>query len=1547
MQSEEGELIRQLAALRSAPEARALLQDRAHEIDEGFFAQLTQISLGLEADGDALRALSPATMAVLAAQTIEDPLQQAIALLHLGKLYARHEELSDARTTAKKELQNGLYLLTPEVVGPRGAKARWVCFALLESLGSLYFAEDGWDSLIELWRGAEAVLGRHKYYVLYSNFFLAAAHFGKGDPVAAFHHAMAAAAIFSEGLPVEDDVLPPHRERICGLLYPIGRGLRKADLSNLAAKVFEKVLAIDPSFADSDFQLGFSLMFSDSFEESAQVWRKIPNDHPKKLDALANEAQCLESLGRSAEALSKIEQVVRGRPGDAQMRLIRGNLLFDLERYEEALPDYEGFLQQSSQAGGQHILHATKSKARCLYHLGRIEEGLSEIDALAERSDDAMRAATWIARGDVLSEAGRFEEAGATYERALRDGCPRELILPRLLDVRTNTDDLAAFVKEVRAFARREERPRDALQLIERYLQKRPHDPELRRLHAFALLEATQPQQAEKELTEILEATPQDAEAHHLRGLARLMLPHGEGLPPWDLLGSSDGIPAVIADLLRAGHITAPSGFFRVPGAAEKQDSAWQASVTPEQLVLAYWDLLEATQIEPSHAEYRRVFLWLFDRLLLDPSYSWLGPHFVANHLQVLPEIEPILAEVLAVAPSLSERKQWDQAVSCLQKAQGRLVSLGLEVSAARLSFRIADNRIRLDQLQLALDDLDEQRFFSLLFQPITRSLAERVSQESKRHAESYQRPVASVELEYRGVYALLLSPVEEFRIEVNKAEVYSRMGRHEAAYENISKASKQLARLQIGADDADVRSGMQVAAKIWRQLGRYDEAQKLLDAIKPHAASEGERYSLVSLQASLDLLCGDARAALEKYAQLASLDLGPVDRYVSTLQRAGAHNALSEFEAALELLNGLDVGSSVAAHLRFGRFYARAVALEGCGRADEAFESIWSALPLLDEKRSALESLESRSAWFAQQESFFAVGVRMAVLAGRKKEALYLAERSKGRSLLDELAIGRAEVGEEIQGLVLALRNRKEVQELLLRLEVSLEQDEVEAANVDLVHRLGELDPHLMLVEGAFRPISLDRVRNRLVEIQQDAQKIETAIERIQLGLANPTDARVMAYEELRALLADEERHLSAGRRIVLAEYYVLPGASLLFVGRSDLEEPAVIDLQVRLPEAVRDKYVAAIDLQDRSVKESFDQTIRPLVGPLTDWARPDDIILCVRHAVLHYLPLHLADVGGQILAERNPVVYSPSASMIARCIASRRPPVGRSLVYGDTLDDLPSAREEAIAVARKLGTTARVGAAASKRSLLEQLKGDLDVIHIACHGYFDVEAPLESGILLAPTQAGQPERLTARELPALDLKSSLMVLSACQSGATLRTGGDELVGLARAALRTGTASVVLSLSSVDDLATALLMLRFYELSRFATNGEGLMKCDAMREAQRFLRDITVRKLIEYCDDALGSNEPVEAERRLYLRTVRTRALALSGSTEDAKHEVALLEKEVAEGATIRERLSGVRLTRALPGPSESSSPGGNLDCRPFANAYYWGGFMLLGDWF
>lgn len=324
----------------------------------------------------------------------------------------------------------------------------------------------------------------------------------------------------------------------------------------------------------------------------------------------------------------------------------------------------------------------------------------------------------------------------------------------------------------------------------------------------------------------------------------------------------------------------------------------------------------------------------------------------------------------------------------------------------------------------------------------------------------------------------------------------------------------------------------------------------------------------------------------------------------------------------------------------------------------------------------------------------------------------------------------------------------------------------------------------------------------------------------------------------------------------MVLAAYFVLDEEIIIFIGHPNLEAPELYRVALsreRLKNwAFRIENTDADDLGMWDLDE-WQCELGPLVEPLEKWITEGDLVWFVPHAELHLLPLHALKVGGCYLGERNPVAYSPSASIMSYCKVKGTEGGTQALVFGDSLQpprNLVHAREEAKAVAEIFSTEPLLGNGATKDELKDELRrigNDLRVLHVACHGDFDHADPLRSRIKLAPPMDGKSDDedpdLSAMEVLGIEVKADLVALSACASGVSGRQGGDELIGLTRSFLYAGAPSVVVGLWYVADRSTRLLMGRFYDtlvgagdIAGQVNTGKILTKAEALRQAQQYV---------------------------------------------------------------------------------------------------------------
>jgi CHAT domain-containing protein len=213
---------------------------------------------------------------------------------------------------------------------------------------------------------------------------------------------------------------------------------------------------------------------------------------------------------------------------------------------------------------------------------------------------------------------------------------------------------------------------------------------------------------------------------------------------------------------------------------------------------------------------------------------------------------------------------------------------------------------------------------------------------------------------------------------------------------------------------------------------------------------------------------------------------------------------------------------------------------------------------------------------------------------------------------------------------------------------------------------------------------------------------------------------------------------------------------------------------------------------------------------------------LVIVPNRALHYIPFHaLRDQKGFIIEGRE-VSYAPSAVVLEHCLAREEVSLNRALLVGVADEATPRVRDEIRSLEPLFPKAVTLlDEAATTESLLARAP-QADVIHLACHGQFRPDNPLFSSLRLADGW------LTVREAAKINLKCGLVTLSACETGVSHVAPGEELLGLVRAFLAAGAPSLLLSLWTVDDEATANLMASFYKRLRA---GEGAAA--ALRQAQ------------------------------------------------------------------------------------------------------------------
>ncbi|MFB2968411.1 CHAT domain-containing protein [Aerosakkonema sp. BLCC-F183] len=239
------------------------------------------------------------------------------------------------------------------------------------------------------------------------------------------------------------------------------------------------------------------------------------------------------------------------------------------------------------------------------------------------------------------------------------------------------------------------------------------------------------------------------------------------------------------------------------------------------------------------------------------------------------------------------------------------------------------------------------------------------------------------------------------------------------------------------------------------------------------------------------------------------------------------------------------------------------------------------------------------------------------------------------------------------------------------------------------------------------------------------------------------------------------------------------------------------------------------------------------------------------------------------------------------------KSPDIGAQLLSVEHPSDfMPYAAVESAKIAELFPHHRRYTTDATKDKVMELLRTSADIFHFTGHAYHNLDRPIESALLLA-----NKTKLTLRDIFDLDTPShALVCLSACETGLTGQEGLiDEFVGLVSGFLAKGATYVISTLWRVQEISTALLMIRFYQLLN-----ENVPPAVALKQAQNWLRT---------------------AEYSTVIPLLRQFAV-------EWENDASLCCDILEDSATRAEEKAGTM----------------GLCDRPYAHPYYWAGFILSG---
>lgn len=403
---------------------------------------------------------------------------------------------------------------------------------------------------------------------------------------------------------------------------------------------------------------------------------------------------------------------------------------------------------------------------------------------------------------------------------------------------------------------------------------------------------------------------------------------------------------------------------------------------------------------------------------------------------------------------------------------------------------------------------------------------------------------------------------------------------------------------------------------------------------------------------------------------------------------------------------------------------------------------------------------------------------------------------------------------------------------------------------------------------------LETDYKMDELQRVEIDLEKLRNEYdEKVQaLQLRNPAySALTIAGETSLKEVQEEVVHDSND---LLLEYHI--GASVsyawaitkLSISSYELPREAVI------VEKLRKVYELVSQPPTREnqqlLNEASVELSQLVLRPLADHPSISRLIV-VSDGALNYIPFQLLQFKGEPLVAKYEVANIPSASVMVQLRKenrNRQPARQLLAAFGDSvfstknagvatangstraiqlkedsldLDNIGELFYSGIELAnlRRLagsGTLIATKYEASREKLEHTDFSQFAILHLATHGYLNTTHPESSGFVLSlRDREGRPIDgfVSLKDLYSLRVPVDLVVLSACRTGLGKEIKGEGLIGLTRGFMYAGASSVIASLWTVDDEATAELMKRFYEnvITR------DMSPASALRAAQNSIR--------------------------------------------------------------------------------------------------------------
>lgn len=468
----------------------------------------------------------------------------------------------------------------------------------------------------------------------------------------------------------------------------------------------------------------------------------------------------------------------------------------------------------------------------------------------------------------------------------------------------------------------------------------------------------------------------------------------------------------------------------------------------------------------------------------------------------------------------------------------------------------------------------------------------------------------------------------------------------------------------------------------------------------------------------------------------------------------------------------------------------------------DRAIESYEKSIAVIERIRGNFTIDEFKSIYFDTKREVYDRLIKVLMRNNNPAEAFRVSEQARARAFYDILSSKRINFRGSSPGDLVAMEQEKRIEmqklyKLLQKADESQFSDEVEGSG------------YLMQLRK-----SLDDVENEYDDI----------IKKIKAG--NKSYAELISAKPVSMTEIQAKTDPSAA----LLEYWVSDDNLIIWIvthsGFTAKTIPVNKEVLSGLIENSR-KFIQSNSMMElrKCLSDLYSILLKPVERELQSCRN----LVILPNQALHFLPFQtLLNGKGEYLVQNFNIVYAPSAGVYLLC--KEKETGDGSRFMGMALSDvavgnnigLPGTEAELKKILPLFPDNLSAFGKESTETFARKNAGGCDIIHFATHGTYNYRQPLYSYLLFPPSR-DDDGKLNVHEVLEMSLNAKLVTLSACETGLGNISQGDELTGLSRAFLFAGSSAVIVSLWSVADYPTAMLMTNFYSYLKDHTMQEAL----------------------------------------------------------------------------------------------------------------------------